>query len=315
MKAINVTAYGDINDVVTIVETPKPEVKSGTLLIQVGAASINPLDNLIRAGYMKEMIPMSFPYVMGSDGAGTVVEVGAGVEGFSVGDEVFFRPDFSEAATFANFQRVSVDSVALKPVSLSVLASAALPQVALTAYQALLAGGKIEGSKVLIHGGAGGVGSLAIQLAKVLGAKEIITTAESEFESRLRSYGADTVIDFRSQDFSELVSDVDITIDTIGGQVQEKSIGIAKHGGSVITLVGAMFEELAAEKGVALELLFHHANGQHLKWIAEQVDAGNLSVQIDTTYAISSVYDVYAALSYVEQGKARGKVVLDMSDF
>lgn len=315
MKAINVTAYGDINDVVTIVETPKPEVKPGTLLIQVGAASINPLDNLIRAGYMKEMIPMNFPYVMGSDGSGTVVEVGAGVEGFSVGDEVYFRPDFSEAATFANFQRVSVGSVALKPVSLSVLASAALPQVALTAYQALLAGGKIEGSKVLIHGGAGGVGSLAIQLAKILGAKEIITTAESEFESRLRSYGADTVIDFRSQDFSELVSDVDITIDTIGGQVQEKSIGVTKRGGSVITLVGAMFEELAAEKGVSLELMFHQANGQHLKWIAEQVDAGNLSVQIDTTYAISSVYDVYAALSYVEQGKARGKVVLDMSDF
>jgi NADPH:quinone reductase-like Zn-dependent oxidoreductase len=312
MKAIQVNTYGDINDVVTIADIAQPEVKAGTVLVQVKAASINPLDNILRAGYMKEMMPMVFPYVMGSDGAGVVAEVGAGVEGLSVGDEVYFRPDYSEAATFAEYQLVSAGSVAIKPATLSVLESAGLPQVALTAYQALLAGGKIKGSKVLIHGGAGAVGSLAIQLAKILGAKEIITTAESEFETRVSQWGADTVIDFRTQDFSDLVSDVDIVIDTIGGAVQEKSIMVTKQGGSVITLVGAMFEDLATEQGVSLELMFHQANGQHLKWIAEQVDAGKLAIQIDSTYAAS---DVNAALSYVEQGKARGKVILDISKF
>ncbi|WP_019614068.1 NADP-dependent oxidoreductase [Psychromonas ossibalaenae] len=312
MKAIQVNRYGNINDVVTTSDIAKPQITAGSVLVQVEAASINPLDNILRAGYMKEMMPMSFPYVMGSDGAGIITEVGEGVEGLSVGDEVYFRPGFDEAAVFAQYQRLSAGSVALKPASLSLLESAALPQAALTAYQALLAGGKVEGSKILIHGGAGAVGSVAIQIAKILGAREIISTAAAESAASVKEFGADTVIDFQTQDFSELLSDIDIVIDTVGGPVQEKSIAVTKPGGSVVSLVGVMFADLAAEKDVSLELMFHQPSAQQLTWIAQQVDAGKLALQIDSTYAAS---DIKAALTLVEQGKARGKVILDMSRF
>lgn len=312
MKAVQVKAYGEINDVVVVGDMQKPAIEAGKVLVKVHAASVNPLDNVIRAGYMKDMMPMNFPYVAGSDGAGIVVEVADDVTTLAIGDEVFYRPDYSEAATFAEFQLVSANAVAKKPNTVSLLESAAIPQVSLTAYQALLMGGQVKGSKVLIHGGAGGVGSQAIQLAKILGASEIITTAESEFSEQLKQKGADQVIDFRTDDFSELVSDIDIVIDTVGGEVQEKSIKITKAGGSVITLLGVMFEELAKANKVTLELLFHQANGAQLAWIAQQVDEGKLSTKIDTTFAASNVKE---ALAYVEQGKARGKVVVDFTQF
>ncbi|GIC77020.1 NADP-dependent oxidoreductase [Moritella sp. F3] len=312
MKAVQVKAYGEINDVVVVDDIKKPTIEAGKVLVKVHAASVNPLDNVLRAGYMKDMMPMDFPYVTGSDGAGIVVEVADDIATLSVGDEVFYRPDYSEAATFAEFQLVSADAVAKKPSTVSLLESAAIPQVSLTAYQALLMGGEVKGKKVLIHGGAGGVGSQAIQLAKILGASEIITTAESEQAEQLKQKGADQVIDFRTQNFSELVSEIDIVIDTIGGEVQEKSIKVTKPGGSVITLLGVMFEELANANSVILELLFHQANGAHLAWIAQQVDEGKLSTKIDTTFAAN---DVKKALAYVEQGKARGKVVVDFTNF
>lgn len=312
MKAVQIKAYGEINDVVVIAETAKPIVTAGKVLVAVHAASVNPLDNVIRAGYMHDMMPMNFPYVMGSDGAGVVVDVADDVTGFSVGDEVFYRPDYSEAATFAAFQLVSADAVAKKPRSVSLIESAAIPQVSLTAYQALLMGGEVKGRKVLIHGGAGGVGSQAIQLAKILGASEIITTATSDVAEQLKQKGADRVIDFRTEDFSTLVSDVDIVIDTVGGDVQEKSINITKSGGSVVTLLGVMFAELAKANNVSLALLFHQANGEQLTWIAAQIDAGKLSTKIDTIFSADNVKD---ALAYVEQGKAQGKVVVDFTHF
>ncbi|WKY57272.1 NADP-dependent oxidoreductase [Vibrio sp. SNU_ST1] len=312
MKVVQVKAYGEINNVVAFNEIPTPSIEAGKVLVKVHAASVNPLDNVLRAGYMKDMMPMSFPYVTGSDGAGVVVEVADDVNKFKVGDQVFFRPDYSEAATFAEFQLVSVDAVAKKPTSVSLLESAAIPQVSLTAYQALLMGGNVEGKKVLIHGGAGGVGSQAIQIAKILGANEIITTAVSDVAEQLKQKGADQVIDFRTEDFSQLVSDVDIVIDTIGGEVQEKSIKVTKAGGSVITLVGAMFDELAKANNVTLSLLFHQASGEQLAWIAQQVDGGLLSTKIDTVY---SANDAKGALAYVEQGKAHGKVIIDFTNF
>lgn len=312
MKAVQVRAYGEINDVVVIGNMEKPVIVAGKVLIKVHAASVNPLDNVLRAGYMKDMMPMNFPYVTGSDGAGVVVEVADDVSSLAVGDEVFYRPDYSEAATFAEFQLVSADAVAKKPNTLSLLESAAIPQVSLTAYQALLMGGQVEGSKVLIHGGAGGVGSQAIQFAKILGASEIITTADGKLVEQLKQKGADQVIDYRTDDFSDLVSGVDIVIDTIGGEVQEKSIKVTKSGGSVITLLGVMFEELAKANNVKLALLFHQANGEQLKWIAQQVDEGKLVTNIDRKFAAS---DVKEALAFVEQGKARGKVVVDFTHF
>ena len=312
MKTISVTQYGTLNEAVEMRDTVRPTIGLRDVLIKVEAASINPLDHLIRAGYLHEMMPMTFPYVMGSDAAGTVVEVGAEVTEFDTGDLIYVRPNFGQSGTFAEYLAVSADDVALKPKRLDFTASAALPQVALAALQALVLAGVSEGSRVLIHGGAGGVGSLAIQLAKQLGAKEIATTVAAEDMERVRQLGADQVIDFRAQDFAVILDNYDTVIDTQGGDVQRSSIDIVRKGGKVVTLNSVDHAEYAQEQGVELEMLVHQANGAQLKEIAEMVNQGRLKVHVDRVFPASQALE---ALSYSESGQSKGKVVLDISQF
>ncbi len=312
MKTISVTQYGTLNEAVEIRDAARPELGPQDVLIKVEAASINPLDHLIRAGYLHEIMPMTFPYVMGSDAAGTVAEVGTEVTKFNTGDKIFVRPNYGQSGTFGEYLAVSADDVALKPQSLDFTTSAALPQVALTALQALELAGVSDGSRVLIHGGGGGVGSLAIQLAKQLGAKEIATTVAAEDMERARQLGADQVLDFRAQDFAAVLENYDAVIDTQGGDVQRSSIGIVRKGGKVVTLNSVDHAEYAQEQGVELEMLIHQANGTQLKEIAEMVDLGQLQVHVDKVFPAAQALE---AISYSENGQAKGKVVLDMNQF
>ena len=234
MKAAIVKAYGTK---VEVADIPQPALLADSLMIQVHASSVNPVDNLIRAGYLKAMLPLPMPYVVGNDVSGVVTAVGKDGTGFKVGDAVFARPQGMQSGTFAEFVGVKAADAAHKPKSLSHEQAASLPLVALTAWQALVSKGNLQsGQKVLIHGGSGGVGSIAIQLAKHLGAT-VATTTSTENLAIVRALGADTVIDYKTQKFEDLVHDYDLVFDTMGGETRLRSFGVLKKGGQLVSII------------------------------------------------------------------------------
>jgi NADPH:quinone reductase-like Zn-dependent oxidoreductase len=224
MRAAQLTKYGDSDVIEFTAEAPKPELKPGEVLIEVYAASINPFDVKLSQGLMQQMIPMAFPATLGGDFAGVVRELGDGVTGFEVGQEVFGQADSVHGnGSFAKFTPVSVNSVALKPTKLDFVAAAATPLTAVSAYEALVDTIHAQsGQKVLIHGGAGGIGSFAIQLAKHLGA-HVATTASAEDSDYVRELGADEVIDYKSQQFETMLRDYDAVFDNVGGETYMNS--------------------------------------------------------------------------------------------
>ena len=225
MKAVVIREYGEQ---VEIADVPQPELLADSVLIEVHAASVNPVDNIVRAGYMKEMMPISFPYTMGYDVSGVVLEVGDQVTKFKKGEEVFSRPNSMQAGTIAEFTVVKAEELAFKPSNISHQEAASIPLVGLTAWQALVAKGNLQkGQKVLIHAGSGGVGTLAIQMAKHLGAEVATTTSSTNIEM-VKNLGADTVIDYKTQKFEEKLSDYDLVFDMMGGETMEKSFKVLK---------------------------------------------------------------------------------------
>src|SRR6478736_303065 len=235
MRAFVVTRY---KEPLREVDVPEPTVGDGDVLVQVQAAGLNQLDEKIRLGEFKQILPYKLQLILGNDVAGTVIRVGSNVRGFKPGDEVFARPDTDRIGTFAERIAISEADLALKPASISMEEAGSLPLVALTAWQALVEQGKVQpGQKVLIHAGAGGVGSIAIQLAKHLGAT-VATTASAANADFVRGLGADVVIDYRSQDFERMLSGYDLVLDSLGGKTLEKSLRILKPGGTVIGIAG-----------------------------------------------------------------------------
>ncbi|MRD47987.1 NADP-dependent oxidoreductase [Caenimonas koreensis] len=305
MKAAIVRAYGTKVEVADIAQ---PALLDDSLMIEVHAASVNPVDNLIRAGYLKAMMPLPLPYVVGNDVSGVVTAVGKDVSGFKVGDAVFARPQGMQSGTFAEFAMIKATDAALKPANLSHEQAASLPLVALTAWQALVTKGHLQsGQKVLIHAGSGGVGSIAIQLAKHLGAT-VATTTSSDNVAMVRALGADVVIDYKSQKFEDVVADYDLVFDTLGGATRERSYAVLKKGGSLISIILPADTSGAAEKaGVKSEAFFMWPSGEQLAQIARLAEQGAIKPQIDKVFTLEQSQE---AFDYSQSGRAKGKIVV-----
>jgi NADPH:quinone reductase-like Zn-dependent oxidoreductase len=312
-------------------DVPEPAVGERDVLVQVQAAGLNVLDEKIRAGEFKQILPYALPLIPGNDVAGTVIRVGSKVGAFKAGDEVYARPDQGRIGTFA--ERIAVDEadLALKPVSISMEEAGSLPLVALTAWQALVERGQVQpGQKVLIHAGAGGVGSIAIQLAKHLGAT-VATTASAANLEFVRELGADTVIDYRSQDFEQLLGGYDLVLDSLGGENLKKSLRILRPGGKAIGIVGppdpafareaalnpvmrlavaalsAGIRRQARKLGVSYEFLFMRASGDQLRRITALIDDGALRPVVGRVFPFDQTIE---ALQGLEKGGIRGKAVI-----
>jgi len=328
VKAARIHAYGAP---VQVEDVPRPVPGSGDLLVQVRAASVNPVDFKIRDGKVKTLIKDRFPLILGNDLSGTVVEIGAGVSRFKVGDEVYARLDKDRIGTFAEFALVRETAAARKPLKLSHVEAASIPLVGLTSWQAMVDIAHLQpGQRVLIHAGSGGVGTFGIQLAKHLGCW-VATTAGARNAELVRGLGADQVIDYRAQQFDEVLSDLDFVLDTQGGETLHRSFSVVKKGGCIVSIGGipdAKFArawglnpflvfalrimtrketKLAREKGIRYEYLFMHASGDQLSRIGELLDAGTIKPVIDKTWPLA---EIGAALAYSESGRATGKVVI-----
>lgn len=328
MKAFMVNKYGP--DGLVLADLPEPVAGKRDVVVRVKAASINPLDIMVRDGEFKRLLKYKTPFVLGHDVSGVVTSVGADVTEFQVGDEVFARPRDLRIGAFAEVIAMDASDVAMKPAALTFAEAAAVPLVALASWQALAeVAGVQPGQRVLIHAGAGGLGSTAIQIAKYLGAFVITTVRGSDIE-KARSLGADEVIDYTTQDFTKQVSGVDVVLDSLGKASLEKSLTVLKPGGIAISVVGppdsAFATQLgqpllkpvmsllsrgvrrrAAKLGVRYAFLFMRADGRKLAKLARLYEDGVLRPVIDREFAFD---DTLGAIAYLQQGKAKGKVVV-----
>jgi len=306
MKAIRIHAYGG-PELMQLEDAPVPACGAGDLLVRVVAAGINPIDWKMRAGAMAAQIPKSFPMTLGSDAAGTVAAVGGSVTGFELGDEVFFYAEFARGGAYAEYVAVDASQVAKKPRTASFATAAALPMAGQAAWTALIETAKVErGQRVLIHGGAGALGTSAVQLAKEHGA-HVIATASGDGVALVRSLGADEVIDYRTQRFEQVARDIDIVLDTLGGPTQQASWGTLRRGGILVATTMPPPPERAAAAGVRAAFIFSSPRGEVLAQLAERVDDGRLRIVVGQEFALA---DAAQAHRLGEAGKARGKMVL-----
>jgi len=330
MKAFVIERYGK-QEPLQLAEVPEPKLGEQDVLVQIYAASINPLDLKIRSGALKRILPLRLPLVLGNDLAGVVTRVGAKVQRFKPGDEVYARTDTRRIGTFAEFIAVAESNLALKPLSLSMEEAASIPLVGLTAWQALVEKGNLrKGQKVFIHAGSGGVGTLAIQLAKQLGASVATTTSSANVEL-VKSLGADIVIDYKKDDFAKTLRDYDLVLHSLGAEELEKSLSVLRPGGQLITLSGPPDPEFARDAGmpkllqlivgllsrrirkkarqrqVNYTFLFMRGSGEQLARLGELIDSGVIRPVIDKVFPFEATDQ---ALAYVDSGRAKGKVVV-----
>ena len=306
MKAIRIHQNGG-PDVLTLEDMPEPVAAADEILIRVVATSINPIDCKIRAGGMTKSHPLALPATLGWDASGVVDSVGANVSRFKPGDAVFTYPAFGTPGTYAEFVAVKEAQVALKPKTISFVEAAALPMTAQAAWMAVITVGQVSaGQRVLIHGASGGLGSIAVQLAKWRGAYVIGTASRDNLEV-VRSLGADEVIDYRTTPFQREVRDVDMVLDTIGGQTQEDSWAVLKPGGILVATAIPPSPERAKAAGVRGAFIFTQPSGDVLAQIADVVDSGKVRPIIGGEFALK---DACKAHELSESGRARGKIVL-----
>jgi 2-desacetyl-2-hydroxyethyl bacteriochlorophyllide A dehydrogenase len=333
MKAFILDRYGKAVKL-RQAELPEPELRDTDVLVQVHAASINVLDSKIRNGEFKLLLPYRLPLVLGNDVAGTVVRAGSRVRRFKTGDEVYARPDVARMGGFAEFIAMDEGAVALKPKSLGTEEAASLPLVALTAWQVLVERANLQkGQKVLIHAGSGGVGTVAIQLAKHLGA-HVATTTSGANADWVKSFGADVVIDYRKDDFEQVLQGYDVVLNSLGTDALEKSLRVLKPGGKLISisgppdpafaeaigaswflkhvmgLLGHRIRKSAKRRGVTYSFLFMRESGDQLGQIGSLVDAGAIRPVVDRVFPFASINE---AMAYVDTGRAKGKVVIAFS--
>lgn len=330
MKAFFVHRYGG-NDVLRAGEAPDPEVRDDDVLVQIHAASVNPVDFKIRDGKLKLILSHRPPFILGNDVAGVVVRAGTRVRRFKPGDEVYARPDKDRIGAFAEFISIQEDAVANKPKKLTMEEAASIPLVGLTAWQALIERANLtKGQKVLVHAGSGGVGTFAIQLAKHLCATVATTTSTANVEL-VKSLGANIVIDYKKDDFATILHDYDVVLDTLGGEALEKSVRVVKPGGKIISIAGPPDPDFAKDIGTtwilklamrflsyrirkrakrhdaSYSFLFMRPSGDQLREIASLIDSRVIRPVVDRVFPFESTIE---ALAYVEEGHARGKVVV-----
>ena len=330
MKAFVLERYGK-KRALQLAELPEPQLRDDEVLVQVHAAGVNLLDAKIRDGEFKLILPYRLPLILGHDVAGVVVRAGPQVTQFKPGDEVYARVDDFRIGTFAELVPVRQASLALKPRGLTMEEAASIPLVALTAWQALVErAGLKRGQKVFIQAGSGGVGTFAIQLARHLGAT-VATTTSTTNVALVKGLGADTVIDYRTQDFEDVLRDCDVVLNSQDGKTLDKSLRVLRAGGKLISISGPPDPEFgrqikapwfvrqimrllssgirrrARERGVDFSFLFMKASGGQLREITRLLDAGTIRPVIDRVFPFE---DTNEAMAYVQAGRAKGKVVI-----
>lgn len=306
MKAARIHAYGASSEI-RIEDAPLPTLNDDDVLIRVVATSVNPVDWKIRKGYLKSFIPYEMPLTMGWDVSGVVEKTGPAVTKFKPGDAVYSRPDIRRNGAYAEYVAVRESEIAFKPTTISHVEAASLPLVSITAWESLFTAASLsKGQRVLIHAGAGGVGSIAVQLARAKGA-HVTATASAGKAALVRSLGADEVIDYRSQDFSKLARDMDVVFDTIGGEVQEKSWSTLKPGGTLVSITDRPSEDRAKAEGKRAAYVFIDPNAPILTDLAAMVDLGQVRPLIAAEFGVN---DTAKAQDFSETGRATGKVVI-----
>jgi len=311
MKSAQINRYGSSEVIEINQNTPLLHLSSEKILVDIKAAGVNPIDWKIHEGYMKQMISLQFPSTLGMDFSGIIKEVGKDIsmEEYKQGDEVYGQASVTNGGTgaFAEIALTNADNIAIKPKSLNYAEAAALPLVGVSAWQALVENMKLsKDQKILIHGGAGGIGSIAIPLAKNMGAY-VATTASSDDKQFVQSLGADKIIDYKSQDFEELVHDYDAVYDTIGGQTYTKSFNVLKKSGIIVSMLEQPNSELIQRFGVKAIFQFTQVNKDRLTQLAQWIDQNNIKMHIDKTFSLD---ESAKALDYVKDVHPRGKVIL-----
>jgi NADPH:quinone reductase-like Zn-dependent oxidoreductase len=306
MKAVRIHNCGGL-EAFKYEDAPRPQPREDEVLIRVHATSVNPIDWKVRAGYMKDFLPHSFPLILGWDVSGVIEKAGSNASQFRKGDEVYSLPDHTRNGAYAEYIVVRESEVALKPNALHHVRAAAVPLAALAAWQALFDTARLEpGQRILIHGAAGGVGHFAVQLAKWKGAHVIGTASEKNHEM-LYELGADELIDYTAQRFEDVAKNIDVVLDTIGGETQERSWQVLKKGGILVSLVQPPSENKAKEHGVRGIRLGARANGKELVEIAKIIDAGKLAPVLDRILPLT---EARRAHELSQSGHTHGKIVL-----
>jgi alcohol dehydrogenase len=309
MKAARIDHYGGPEVISVVPNADRPTVASGQLLVEVWASSLNPVDTVLRAGHMQNMAPLQFPATLGGDFAGVVAEVGPNVSGFAMDDEVYGQANalMGGSGSLAELVAASAAMTALKPKTVDFQTAASLPLVGASAIQAIMDHLNVHrGQRILIHGGAGGIGSIAVQIATHLGA-HVTATALTDGVEFVRRLGADDVIDTSKQAFENVIGDVDGVLDTVGGEVATKSYGVIRRGGVLVSMVAQPDEALMKKTGVKAIGQFTQPTTERLTKLASLVDEGIVTPHVDRVFPLDQAA---AAFRYRETGRPRGKVVV-----
>jgi alcohol dehydrogenase len=309
MKSVQIYRYGSKEVMQVNPNTSKPNLSSGKLLIKVLAAGVNPIDWKVREGMFQTVKPLRFPATLGMDFSGVVEDVGENVHGFKKGDEVYGQSNYfnDDTGAFAEFIVVSSETCAIKPKNISHLQAAALPLAAISAWQALVDYMKIsKGDKILIHGGAGGIGVFAIQIAKYLGAY-VATTVSSSSQKFVKELGADEVIDYKNQTFEKLLNNYDAVFDNVGGDVYLNSFKILKPGGLIVSMLEKPCPELMEKYKVQSIVEFTEVNCERLSKLTDLIDKNIIKIPIDKVFSLNQAAE---ALDYLQHGHPQGKVVV-----
>jgi NADPH:quinone reductase-like Zn-dependent oxidoreductase len=309
MKAVRVHRFGP-PEVISLDDLPKPEPGRGEVVVRVKAAGIGPWDALIRSG--KSVLPQPLPLILGSDLSGEVDSVGAGVNELQVGDEVFGVTNERFTGAYAEYAVAKAAMLAPKPKTLNHVHAASVPVVAVTAWQMVFDFAQLSsGQSVLIHGGAGNVGGYAVQLAKRAGAV-VIATASVENDSYVRRLGADGVIDYRARRFEERVKGIDAVLDTVGGETLDRSYGVLKRGGIIVSSAVQPSRETAEQHGVRAVFFLVQVTTERLKTIGEMIDGGTLQSEVGEVLWLDEARRGHEMLEGAPH--RRGKIVIKVAD-
>lgn len=308
MKAAQIQDYGS-RDAVEVTEINKPTINDDQVLVAVHASSLNPFDTMVREGYLKDAIPLQLPITLGGDIAGIISEIGENVSGFAVGDKVYGQANVvgGNSGALAEFAATKAAQVALAPSNIDLQQAASLPLVGVSALQALTEHiGLQSGQTIFIHGGAGGIGGIAIQIAKHLGAT-VATTATGEGLEAVKQLGADQVIDYKTGDFTTALHDADAIFDTVGHGDFAKSLSVVKKGGVAVSMAEAVDETKAAELAITAIRQSTHVTTEALNKLRELVEKGVVTPQIGKIFPLDQIQEAFEAR---ESGMIKGKIVL-----
>ena len=310
MKSIQISKYGgsdvvDINNEVSI-----PKMSAGKVLVEVKASGVNPVDWKIREGYFQQMVPLQFPATLGTDFSGVIKELEQNVStNFNIGDEVYGQASLLSggSGSFAELALTNINSIAVKPKTLNHIDASSLPLVGASTWQGLVDNiGLSKNQKILIHGGAGGIGTIAIQLAKHLGAY-VGTTVKSEDKEFVQQLGADEIVDYTTQNFDDILHDYDAAFDTVGGETYKKSFKVLKNNGTIVSMLEQPDSNLMNQYGVKAIFQFTETTSERLTKLAQWIDQNNVKVNVEKTFPLS---ETAKALDYQKDNHPRGKVVI-----